>query len=147
MKGKAGIRIHEKSLTRFKDKIREITKRNRRRSMGSVLEELKRYVVGWLGYYRLASLASRLRDLDGWIRARVRMYLWKQWKRVRTRFRNLQALVIYREQSWMWANTRMGYWRIAHSQVFSVSMTNDYLRAWDWSICPGSTREHESYRS
>jgi hypothetical protein len=82
---------------------------------------------GVAGVLKSGLPASRLRDLDGWIRTRVRMYLWKQWKRVRTRFRNLQALGVHREQAWMWANTRKGYWRIAHSQVLSKTTTNDFL--------------------
>jgi hypothetical protein len=121
------IRIHDKSLKRFKDKVISITKRNRGRSVQSILDELKRFGVGWLGYYRLASLASRLVNIDSWIRARIRMYIWKQWKRVRTRFRNLQALGRGKEEAWMWANTRKGYWRIAHSQVLSMTLTNEHL--------------------
>lgn len=124
IKGKAGIRIHEKSQKRFKDKVRTITKRNRRRSMGDMLEELGRNVVWWLGSFRLAALTSRLDDLDGWIRARVRMYLRKQRKRVRTRFRNLRKLGEWREQAWMRANTRRGYWRTSNTQILCQSMTN-----------------------
>ncbi|MDR3154470.1 MAG: hypothetical protein LBW85_09455 [Deltaproteobacteria bacterium] len=124
---RSGIRPHEKSLRRFKDKVILITKRNRGRSVTSILIELKRYVRGWLGYYRLASLSARLRDLDGWIRSRIRMYIWKQWKRVRTRFANLRRLGQGKVQAWKWANTRKGYWRTAHSQILSMTLTNQHL--------------------
>jgi hypothetical protein len=125
--GKSGIRVHEKSLKRFKDKVRRITRRNRGRSVETVFKEFETYAKGWLGYYRLASLGSRLGKLDGWVRARSRAYIWKQWKRTRTKAKNLRKLGIDRETAWMWANTRKGYWRIAHSQVLSKSLTNKYL--------------------
>jgi group II intron reverse transcriptase/maturase len=124
---RSGVRIHEKSLKRFKDTVRDITTRNRGRSVEYVFEELKRYTVGWMGYYKLASLTGKLKEIDGWIRARIRQYIWKQWKRVRTRFRNLMRLGIWREQAWMWANTRKGYWRTAHSPILSKTLTNQYL--------------------
>lgn len=127
VRGKSGIRIHEKSEKRFRDKVRDITKRNRGRSVESIFRSLKKYVVGWMGYYRLAALTSKAEKLDGWIRMRMRMYIWKQWKLVRTRCRNLRALGIDRERAWMWANSRKGYCRIAHSQVLSRSLTNAYL--------------------
>ncbi|MDR1296410.1 MAG: group II intron reverse transcriptase/maturase [Deltaproteobacteria bacterium] len=125
--GKSGIRVHEKSLKRFKDKVRRITRRNRGRSVETVFKEFETYAKGWLGYYRLASLVSKLGELDGWVRARSRAYIWKQWKRTRTKAKNLRKLGIDRETAWMWANTRKGYWRIAHSQVLSKSLTNKYL--------------------
>jgi group II intron reverse transcriptase/maturase len=127
LKGKAGVRIHEKSEKRFKDKVRMITKRNRGRSAVSILIELKRYIIGWLGYYRLAALASKAKDWDAWIRAKIRAYIWKQWKKARTRAKNLRSLGQGREQAWKWANTRKGHWRVAHSQILSMTLTNAYL--------------------
>jgi hypothetical protein len=55
------------------------------------------------------------------------MYIWKQWKLVRTKYSNLRALGIAKDEARMWANTRKGYWRTAHSQILSVSMTNACL--------------------
>jgi group II intron reverse transcriptase/maturase len=126
---KSGVRIHEKSQKRFKDKVIAITKRNRGRSLRFVLDELRRYIIGWMGYYRLASLTGMTKKWDGWIRARVRMYIWKQWKRVGTRAKMLRLLGLHREKAWMWANTRKGYWRVAHSQILSITLTNKRLEA------------------
>jgi hypothetical protein len=126
--GKTGIRPHGKSLKRFKDKVIEITKRNCGRSVKSILEELRRYTMGWLGYYSVASLASKTQQLDGWIRARLRQYIWKQWKRVKTRFKNLKKHGVSEEQAWQWANTRKGYWRTSHSPILMHTLTNDYFK-------------------
>jgi hypothetical protein len=127
IKDKSGIRVHEKSLKRFKKKVVEITKRNRGWPIEAILAELKRYTTGWLGYYSLASLASHSTKLDSWIRARLRTYIWKQWKRVRTRFKRLISLGVKKDKAWEWANTRKGYWRTAHSPILSTSLTNTHL--------------------
>lgn len=127
IKDKSGIRPHGKSLQRFKVKVKEITRRNRGRSLWTILSELKRFTIGWLGYFKIANLKSRLVSLDGWIRRRLRMYIWKQWKRVRTRFKNLRNLGVDEEQAWMWANTRKGYWRVSKSQILQTVLTNKWL--------------------
>jgi group II intron reverse transcriptase/maturase len=126
-KEKSGIRVHEKSLERFEKKVKEITKRNRGRSLSVILEELKRYTIGWLGYYGIADLLSKLRRYDQWIRRRLRMYIWKQWKRVKARFKNLQRLGVAKVQAWQWANSRKGYWRTAGSPILSTTITNKRL--------------------
>jgi hypothetical protein len=127
-KDKSGIRPHEKSLARFKDKVKDLTKRNLGRSVGTILEGLRRYTVGWLGYFSLASLTSIAKSLDGWVRSRLRQYIWKQWKRVRTRSKNLQRHGVSREKAWQWANTRKGYWRTAHSPILTMTLSNKYLK-------------------
>jgi group II intron reverse transcriptase/maturase len=128
IKGKSGIRVHEKSIKRFKGRVIQITRRNRGRSVRDIIRELTKYVVGWLGYFRLASLTSKVKKWDGWIRRRLRCYIWKQWKRVRARFKALKQLGVKEEQAWMWANTRKGYWRTAGSQIMTTTVTNDKLK-------------------
>jgi group II intron reverse transcriptase/maturase len=123
----AGIRPHRKSLERFKKKVREITKRNRGRSIEQILYELKVYTRGWLGYYSAASMGTRIHALNQWIRRRIRMYIWKQWKRVSGKFENLKRLGIQKNQAWQWANSRKGYWCLAHSWVLTRTLTNKYL--------------------
>ena len=124
---KTGIRPHRKSLRRFKDKVRQITSRKRGRSVKQILHELKVFTTGWLGYYSIADMVRRISTLNQWIRRRIRMYLWKQWKRISARFTNLKRLNIPKGKAWEWANTRKGYWRIAHSWVLTKSLTNEYL--------------------
>lgn len=129
IKGKTGIRPHHKSLKRFKDKVREITSRKRGRSMELVLRELKLYTTGWLGYYAVADMKTKIQAINQWIRRRIRMYIWKQWKKVKTRFKNLKRLGVPKSKAWEWANTRKGYWRIAFSFILTRSLTNKYLES------------------
>ena len=122
-----GIRPHEMSLKRFKDKIRELTSRKQARSMDEILWRLKRYTTGWLGYYAIASMRNRIKDLNEWTRRRIRQIFWKQWKRIRTKHDNLVRLGIADGQAWQWANSRLGYWRVAGSWILTRSLTNEYL--------------------
>lgn len=124
---KTGIRPHQKSVNRFKDKVRQITSRKRGRAISQILRELKVFTTGWLGYYSIADMEKKIAGLNQWIRRRIRMYLWKQWKKISARFDNLKRLKIPRNKAWEWANTRKGYWRIAHSWVLTRSLTNKYL--------------------
>ena len=124
---KAGIRPHSKSIKRFKDKIRELTSRKQARSIENVLQRLKRYTTGWIGYYSIADMESKIKGLNEWIRRRIRQIYWKQWKKNKTKHDNLVKLGIGSETAWMWANSRKGYWRISCSQILAMSLTNEYL--------------------
>ena len=124
---KAGIRPHGKSIKRFKDKIRELTSRKQARSVELILKRLKRFTVGWLGYYSIADMESRIKSLNEWIRRRIRQIYWKQWKKIRTKHDNLVKLGIDNENAWKWANSRKAYWRIADSHILHRSLTNKYL--------------------
>ena len=124
---KAGIRPHGKSIKKFKDKIRELTSRKQARSIEVILKRMKRYTVGWLGYYSIADMESHIKRLNEWIRRRIRQIYWKQWKRIKTRHDNLVKLGIDNENAWKWANSRKAYWRIADSHILHKSLTNKYL--------------------
>ena len=124
---KAGIRPHGKSIQKFKDKIRELTSRKQARSIEAILQRLKRYTVGWLGYYSIADMETVIKRLNEWIRHRIRQIYWKQWKKIKTKHDNLVKLGVDSEDAWMWANSRKAYWRIAGSQVLHKSLTNKYL--------------------
>ena len=124
---KAGIRPHSKSIKRFKNKIRELTSRKQARSVELILKRLKRYTVGWLGYYSIADMESRIKSLNEWIRRRIRQIYWKQWKKIKTKHDNLVKLGIDNENAWKWANSRKAYWRVANSHILAKSLTNKYL--------------------
>jgi hypothetical protein len=129
VKGKVGIRIHATPLEKFKKRVREITSRKRGRAIEQVLQELNRYTTGWLNYYRVADVKSKMEYLTQWIRRRLRMYIWKQWKKVSAKFRNLQKFGADKQKAWEWANTRLGYWRIALSWILTTTLTNKYLES------------------
>ena len=88
---------------------------------------LTQYIRGWLTYYRYADMKDFIIKTAKWYNRRLRMYIWKSWKRVRTRFASLQKCGIPRRKSWEWANTRKGYWRIADSWILHRAITTDKL--------------------
>jgi hypothetical protein len=124
---KTGIRPHEKSLERFKDKIRELTSRKQALPIEVILRKLRTYTTGWLGYYSIADMKSRISALNEWARRRIRQIFWKQWKRIKSKHDNLVRLGIADSKAWEWANSRLGYWRIAGSWVLTTSLRNEYL--------------------
>jgi len=121
------IRIGEKSYRHFKSKVRQLTSRRWPVSIAGRLERLKVYTKGWINYFRIAKCRTRLGDLDGWIRFRLRMCIWKCWKRVRTRVANLTKLGMDKFHAFIYGNTRKGYCRIAHSRMLTSTMTNEYF--------------------
>ncbi|MBS3995649.1 MAG: group II intron reverse transcriptase/maturase [Alkaliphilus sp.] len=121
------VRIHEKSYRKFKDKIQEITNRNKGISMEFRLKRLNEITVGWLNYFNIANAKSKIEELEKWIRRRLRACIWKQWKKVKTKFTNLKRLGIDKQKAWEYANTRKGYWRISKSPILSRTLTNARL--------------------
>lgn len=120
------IRISEESIKRFKQRIRELTSRRKSMNMEDRIEKLNRYLVGWLGYYQLAETPSIFRGLDSWIRRRLRMIRWKEWKKVKTKYKKLMKHGIKKGKAWEWANTRKAYWRIAKSPIMHKALGDHY---------------------
>lgn len=127
--GQIGIRAHGKVMKRFREKIKQITGRSRGRYIQDIVQELKQYTTGWLNYFSIADMGNRMKEINKWIRRRLRMYLWKQWKRISTRFINLQKLGLDKGKAWEYANTRLGYWRIAGSAILQRTLTDKYLES------------------
>lgn len=120
------IRIHKESIKRFKQRIKELTSRKHSIEMEQRIERLNRYLVGWLGYYQLAETPSIFRNMDSWIRRRLRMIRWKEWKKTKTKHTNLMKLGIDRWKAWEWANSRKAYWRISSSPILNRALGNKY---------------------
>ena len=116
------LRISRASYDRLKTKLRRITRRNWPMSSGERLDRLKVYLRGWLHYFVVADGKKALKRIDEWLRSRIRMCLWKQWKVPRARMRNLVKLGIPEWQAYQWGNTRRGYWRTAHSPILTRSL-------------------------
>jgi len=129
VKKSTGIRVHEKSMKKFKEKLKEITKRNRGRVIQKILEELKLFATGWLNYYAIAGMKRRIQELNMWLKRRIRMYLWKQWKKPKTRIRNLIALGMPEYWAHKYGYTGKGYWRVAGSGILSHTLTDKYLES------------------
>jgi RNA-directed DNA polymerase len=120
------VRIAKQSLKRMKKKVREITSRKMPYPMEYRIKKLNQYLLGWCGYFALADTKSIFEDLDGWIRRRLRMCLWKNWKTSKTRIRNLIKLGVPEWKAYEWGNSRKGYWRISKSPILHRTLGNSY---------------------
>ena len=120
------IRIAKESIKRMKNKIRELTARSKPFPIEYRIQQLNQYLIGWCGYFALADTKSIFETLDGWIRRRLRMCLWKNWKKPRTKVRNLIRLGVPDWMAYEWGNTRKSYWRISNSPILNRTLGNSY---------------------
>ncbi len=125
---KPRIRIAPKALERFKERIREITKRSKGISMERRIGALNTYLRGWMGYFHLADTKSVIDNLDSWIRRRLRMCMLKQWKKPRTRYKNLVTLGVDPEEARKLAGSRLGYWHLSRTPQVSKALDLAYWR-------------------
>lgn len=121
------IRAHAKSLKKAKQKLKELTSRSQGRNVRVVMQNVKAYILGWLGYFGIASMKSTMKEWDKWLRRRFRMYIWKQWKKPKTRVNNLKKLGMPDWQAYRNGNTRKGYWAVAGSGILTHTITNKRL--------------------
>jgi RNA-directed DNA polymerase len=127
MCGQTKIRIHRKTLQRFKDRVRELTDRNRGRSLAQIIEELNRYLIGWWNYCRLTEARHVFKSLNGWIIRKLRCLVWKQWKNPRTRVRNLEKLGLSNKDAMKCGNARKKYWRMSKVKWVIFALPNRYF--------------------
>ena len=125
--GQPRIKLHWKTLDRFKAKIRELTGRQRGRSLKSIIAELNEYLRGWWGYFSLMETPFQLARMAGWIRRRLRSYIWKQWKNRRTRVSNLLKLGINRGTAVKTGCARKGAWRMSQVKWVMIALPNHYF--------------------
>jgi group II intron reverse transcriptase/maturase len=121
------IRIGKKSYRMFKTKVKELTSRRWSISIEDRISRLNYLLRGWINYFKIAKCLNKLKDLDGWIRFRLRMCIWKTWKKVKTRITNLVKLGMDKFHAYLNGNTRRGYCRIAHSGILHHTLTNEYF--------------------
>lgn len=126
-KGGIRFRAHNKSYERLKEKIRKITNRNISMNFNHRIKKLNQIIVGWVNYFKLADMKNKLIELDSWIRRRLRACIWKTWKLIRTRFKNLMKLGVPKYKAWEFANTRKSYWRTSKSPILDKTITNQRL--------------------
>jgi hypothetical protein len=126
--GECRLRVHPKSWDKLKTRLRQITSRSNGKGDEWRKQTLLYYVRGWTNYFRLADMKSYLQKIDEWLRRRLRMCIWKQWKRTKTKCANLQKLGLTRQKAWEYSNTRKGYWHTAKSWILSTTITNARLK-------------------
>ena len=112
----------------MKTSLKELTSRSNSMGYERRKQKLKEYVRGWIGYYHLASMKRLLIETDEWLRRRIRMCIWKSWKKPKTRIPNLIKCGIPKWKAYEWGYTSLGYWRIADSWIMHRAITNDRLR-------------------
>ncbi len=129
MKGKCQLTVHPKSKAKMKSRLKELTSRSNGWGYAKRKQKLKEYIKGWVGYYHLANMKRLLLETDEWLRRRIRMCIWKAWKKVKTKVANLIRCGINKYKAYEWGNTRKGYWRIADSPILKRAIDNNKLRS------------------
>ena len=127
-RGKCRFRVHPKSVTKMKNKIRELT--NRSNGWGNEYRALKltQFIRGWVNYFGMANMKKLVKETDEWLRHKIRAIYWKQWKKVKTKFRELKKLGVDKEKAWICANMRNGNWYCSGYFVFQTAFNNKKLR-------------------
>ena len=127
-KGKCRFRVHPKSVEKMKNKIRELTDRSN--GWGNEYRALKltQFIRGWVNYFGKADMKSLLRSNDEWLLHRIRAIYWKQWKKVKTKFKELKKLGVEEEKAWICANMRNGNWYCSGYFVLQTAFSNKKLR-------------------
>ena len=114
---------------RFKSEVKRITSRTRGVAVGVVYRDLRDYLRGALNYYMMGVTFREVRELDSWIRRRMRMFYWKQWKRPRARRLNLLKLGAPRDRVKLASRSRKGAWRVSHIEIVRNALTNVWLES------------------
>ena len=124
-RGKCRLRVHPKSVEKMKNRIRELTTRGNKWSNPEREKKLREYTTGWINYFRYADMKGLMEETDEWLRHRIRAVYWKQWKRVRTRYKMLRALHLPEWKVHELANCRKGTWRAA--KMLNAALTKTII--------------------
>ena len=127
-KGKYNLRVSPASFNRMKQKVKEITRKTLPLSFEERIAKLKAFTRGWVNYYKYAHVSGKLKELDGWVRNRLRYCIWKHWKKPNKRMRSFIRLGISRGQAYAWSRSRMGGWAIAQSPIMRTTVTLERLK-------------------
>ncbi|MFV7235305.1 reverse transcriptase domain-containing protein [Flavobacterium sp. ZB4R12] len=127
-KGKWGLCVHPKSYSKLKNRLKEITNRSNGMGYQKKKELLRYYIQGWVSYFKLADMSGKVKSIDKWLRFRIRMFIWKSWKKISTKYNNLRKVGIRDNQAYQWANTRKSYCRTALSPILQTALTTRILR-------------------
>jgi len=122
-------RIAPKAILRFKERIRELTRRTRGISIERMIEELRGYLIGWRGYFGFCETPSILKELEGWTRRRLRSVIWKQWKRGPVRFKELRSRGIGIALAAKTAGSAHGPWGLSNSPALARALPNAFFNS------------------
>jgi len=127
-KGSYQLVASEKSWKKLKENLKTITRKTTPKTFGERIKQLKEVQRGWLQYFRMGSLHGKLKDLDSWVRNRLRYCIWHNWKKRERRRKNLIRLGIPYRQAMAWSRTRMGGWAVAQSPILITTITLQRLK-------------------
>jgi len=122
-KGKYQAVVSEKGWKKLKENLKTITRKTAPSSLKERIAKLKEVQRGWLNYFRMASIYAKLKDLDSWLRNRLRYCIWHDWKKCERKRKNLIRLGIRQGQAYAWSRTRMGGWAVAQSPILVTTIT------------------------
>ena len=120
-------RIAPKAIARFKQRVRELTRRTRGVSIETMVAQLSRYLTGWRGYFGFCQTPTVLRKLEKWLRRRLRSVVWKQWKRGTVRFAELRKRGVSKDLAARTAGSAHGPWRLSNSPALTIALPNAYF--------------------
>ena len=127
VKGKYQMVVSSKSWKKLKQKLKTITRKTSPKSLTVRINELKEVQRGWVQYFRMASMQSKLAKLDGWLRNRVRYCIWHDWKKPERKRKNLIRLGVDQQHAYAWSRTRKGGWAVAQSSILGTTITLERL--------------------
>jgi len=128
-KGKYQLVADEGSWRSLKQRLKAITRKTSPTTLSERMRQLKEVQRGWLHYFRMASMTGKLRDIDGWVRNRLRYCIWKHWKKPERRRKNLMRLGVDFDHAYAWSRTRKGGWAVAQSPILITTITLERLAA------------------
>jgi len=120
-------RIAPKAIARFRQRVRELTRRTRGVKVETMIAQLSRYLLGWRGYFGFCQTPSVLRSLEEWLRRRLRSFVWKQWKRGKVRFAELRKRGVSQDLAAQTVGSAHGPWRLSNSPALNVALPNAYF--------------------
>ena len=126
-KGKYQLIVSEKGWKSLKQKLKTITRKTTPCSFDERISRINEIQRGWLEYYRMASILGKLKDLDGWLRNRLRYCIWHHWKKPERKRKNLIRLGVDHEHAYAWSRTRKGGWAVAQSPILVTTITLERL--------------------
>ena len=128
-KGKYQLVVDRKALRQLKARIKSITRKTIPASFDERIARLNRLITGWINYFKLANMYGKLRDIDVWVRRRLRCCIWHDWKKPNRKMKNLIRLGVQPDIAYSWSRTRMGRWAVACSPILSTTITNARLES------------------
>jgi RNA-directed DNA polymerase len=126
-KGKYQLVVNDKSWGKLKQSLKTITRKTSPLSVAERIHKLKEVGRGWLNYFRMASITGKLKDLDSWVRNRLRYCIWTDWKKPERKRKNLIRLDVDQQHAYAWSRTRMGGWAVAQSPIMITTITLERL--------------------